>query len=145
MNTRINRKGFTLLEVIIVVIIVGVLMSLALPRFFSVVEQSRGAEALQNISAIRGSIMRCSLKLGNYASPGCNDLSGNGNLDTADPTTAPNSHFGYGIASTGSTFSITATRNSRAGGDASSIIWLFQNDLTGGGVSKGGNGPFKGM
>lgn len=140
MNNRINKKGFTLLEVIIVVIIVGVLMSLALPRFFSVVEQSRGAEALQNISAIRGAVTRCALRLGNYGQ-GCGAFA---NLDAADPSTAPNSHFTYTIATGNSTFSIQARRNTRAGGDNTSIIWLFQND-PGNAVEKGGNGPFGGI
>ena len=141
MNTRINKKGFTLLEVIIVVIIVGVLMSLALPRFFSVVEQSRGAEALQNISALRGSVVRCALRLGNYGQ-GCTLASLN--LDTVDPSTAPNSHFAYTLALSNTTFSIQAQRNSRAGGDGNSVIWLFQND-PGNEVRKGGNGPFAGI
>ena|SRR3989338_1772233 len=142
MNTRINKKGFTLLEVIIVVIIVGVLMSLALPRFFSVVEQSRGAEALQNISALRGAVTRCALRLGNYSS-GC---SGFTNLDAADPSTAPNNHFTYNVATpSGDVFSITAVRNSRNNPNAPGfVIWLQQND-TGLTVLKGGTGPFGGI
>ena len=141
MNKQKSKKGFTLLEVIIVVIIVGVLMSLALPRFFSVVEQSRGAEALQNISAIRGSVVRCALRLGNYAL-GCNVFA---NLDTENPATAPNNHFTYNIATTsGSIFSITAMRNSKVNGNTSSGIWLQQHDGNAT-VLKGGNGPFQGI
>ena len=47
-----NKKGFTLLEIIIVIIIVGVLASLALPRFFSTVEYSRSTEALASLTSV---------------------------------------------------------------------------------------------
>ena len=44
-----RKKGVTLLEIIIVVIIIGVLASLALPRLFSTVEFSRSAEAIGGV------------------------------------------------------------------------------------------------
>lgn len=47
-----NRSGFTLLELLIVVIILGVLASLAIPQFAAAVDRSREAEALNAISAI---------------------------------------------------------------------------------------------
>ena len=56
-----RKKGFTLLEIIIVVIIVGVLASLALPRLFSTVEYSRSTEALAAIGSMR-SAMDCVVK-----------------------------------------------------------------------------------
>ena len=56
-----NRKGFTLLELIIVIVIVGVLASLALPRLFSVIEGSRATEALSTIASIRSAMERCYL------------------------------------------------------------------------------------
>lgn len=59
-------KAFTLLELIIVIIIVGVLTSLALPRLFSVVEYAKSAEALTHLSTIRQSFERCYLTTGNY-------------------------------------------------------------------------------
>ena len=52
-------KAFTLLEVIIVVIIVGVLISLALPRFFMMVERSRAMEAIQILGIIRNQMDVC--------------------------------------------------------------------------------------
>ena len=61
--TKYNqKKGFTLLELIIVVIIIGVLASLALPRFFNTVELSRAAEAYTNLGALRESFMRCAIR-----------------------------------------------------------------------------------
>ena len=45
-------------EIIIVVIIVGVLASLALPKFFSTVEFSRAQEALSSLATVRGGLER---------------------------------------------------------------------------------------
>gem|GEM_PF-1552338 len=54
MDRRQNQKGFTLLEVIITVIIVGVVMAAAIPRIGQAVEKFRAQEAvslIQNLSA----------------------------------------------------------------------------------------------
>ncbi len=57
---RSARKGFTLLELIIVVIVIGVLASIALPRYIRVVEKGRAAEAKSVLGNMRESQMRYS-------------------------------------------------------------------------------------
>jgi prepilin-type N-terminal cleavage/methylation domain-containing protein len=47
------RKGFTLLELLIVIIIVGVMATLGLTQYTAVVERSRGAEARQILGQLR--------------------------------------------------------------------------------------------
>jgi len=47
------KKGFTLLELIVVIIIIGVLATLGLGQYMRMVEKSRGAEARSIIGAIR--------------------------------------------------------------------------------------------
>jgi prepilin-type N-terminal cleavage/methylation domain-containing protein len=47
------KKGFTLLELLIVIIIVGVMATLGLTQYTAVVERSRGAEARQIIGQLR--------------------------------------------------------------------------------------------
>ena len=126
-----NKKGFTLLEIIIVIIIVGVLASLALPRFFSTVEFSRSTEALASLAALRQSMERCYLQnAGSYAN--CDVMA---NLDLENPGNSPNAHFTYMMGPTGggvgapvgTTYRITSTRNGRDTGDGLSTIYIDQD------------------
>ena len=41
-----NKKGFTLVEILTVVIIIGILSALALPQYRRVVERARATEAM---------------------------------------------------------------------------------------------------
>ena len=138
MNRSKKASGFTLLEIIIVIIIVGVLASLALPRFFSTVEYSRGTEAITGISAIRQAMERCFFQKGTYA--GCEDFT---NLDIEDPANSPNAHFTYDAGGTTATdYIITATRNTRDGGNSGDLIQLSQ---TGQNITRSGTGAFQGI
>ena len=48
-----NRKGFTLLELIVVLIVMAALVAIALPQYLGFVERGRASEAIAGISAIR--------------------------------------------------------------------------------------------
>jgi len=135
MNLKSNRSGFTLLEIIIVLIIVGVLSSLALPRFFSTIEFSRSTEALSSLGVVRKSIERCSLsRAGLFTN--CDNFA---NIDIADPATADGNHFTYVISTVAGLYTITATRNGLAGGDGSSTVVLTSGDP----VTRAGTGVFQ--
>jgi prepilin-type N-terminal cleavage/methylation domain-containing protein len=61
------KKGFTLLELIIVIIILGVLASLAVPQYINAVERGRLGEALSLLGLIRSSQMRYYAQFGCYS------------------------------------------------------------------------------
>lgn len=51
-----NKCGFTLVEVLTVVVIIGILASIALPKYARTVERARATEAMASIKAINDSI-----------------------------------------------------------------------------------------
>lgn len=66
---EMKRGGFTLLELLMVVIIIGILAAAAIPTYSRTVEKSRGAEALNFLGAVRGSELRYKAQQGTSAAP----------------------------------------------------------------------------
>ncbi len=107
------RKGFTLLELIVVIIIVGILATLGFVQYTQVIEKGRKAEAKSNLGMLR------QLQLVYYQETGVYGVlaSGTDNFNSALPITgACNTSYYFGYACTGGTDgSCTATRCSAAG------------------------------
>ena len=61
------RAGFTLVELAVVIVIIGVLAAFGVPRFLKSVERSKAAEAFNYLSAVRDSQERYQAQNGTYA------------------------------------------------------------------------------
>jgi len=48
-----NRKGFTLIELIILIVIVGILAGVAIPRYFNMIRQATDGTAKSVLGALR--------------------------------------------------------------------------------------------
>lgn len=68
MRRRNDRRGFTLLELMIVVAVVGILSAIAIPTFTSYVQRSRTAEAVTFLGEIRQRQESYRAEFGQYCS-----------------------------------------------------------------------------
>ena len=95
------KKGFTLVELIIVVIIVGILASIGLTQYNKVVEKSRAAEARMILGTLRGAEVASMYESGAYATVA--------NLGVGAPATCATTHY-FSYSCSSSTGDCTATR-----------------------------------
>ena len=111
-QTNGNRRGFTLVELAVVIIIIGVLAAFGVPRFLDSVERSKAAEAFNYQAAVRAAQERFQVRQGTYA----DDLTA---LDIQMPTPK---YFTVGTPEAGGSgdledsWTLTLTRAGSAGG-----------------------------
>lgn len=94
-----NQKGFTLIEIIAVLIILGILAAVAVPKFMDMSDQ---AEQKAYQGAIAAGMSTCSLAFGKLAlsygyAPGV------GSVITKATAEKPGGDFGYAFAASGTT------------------------------------------
>jgi general secretion pathway protein G len=63
------RSGFTLIEMLVVMVIIGLLAGLIGPRLFSKVDQSKVQAAQAQVKMLRGAVESVRLDIGRYPTP----------------------------------------------------------------------------
>ena len=121
-----SRSGFTMMEIMITLVIVGMLAGLAIPGYFRTVEQSRSNEAKTNLNIIHMGEKLYSLNNAAYWGSGATDIAtANTNLgidmSASYYTTVSVTH------NANTSYTAKLTRNNTSGGASSK--W-FQYDYT---------------
>jgi len=111
-RNKSKQRGFTLVELAIVIVIIGVLASFGVPRFRDAVERSKAGESMNYLSAVRAAQERFHAREGTYADA-------MGDLDISIPSPK---YFSVGDIAAGSTddledsWQLTLTREGASAG-----------------------------
>lgn len=131
------KRGFTLLELIIVVIIIGILATLGTQQYARVTERSRGAEARQILGQIRTDAAAYRLENNNSCVGFDTTRAGLGTEPDQIPSSCRATHyFSYAVTSAAANgVTLTATRCKAAGKPpqvTSDFTLILTNDFVAG-------------
>jgi prepilin-type N-terminal cleavage/methylation domain-containing protein len=124
MKSSLNRKGFTLLEILIVIVILGIVAGLAIPAYTGNVFKAQAQEAIATAQVVKDHMLQYHQSAGGaYTNASLNPA--NAGYIGFDPNTAQGgqtNHFQYALSGVGANaYTLTATCNTAASGTYSPI------------------------
>ena len=116
---RKARRGFTLMEIMIVVLIIGILLSIAVPNYIRARESSRAKSCIANLKQIEGAKEQWAMdtKASPADTPTITDLYGTDKYIKAEPQCPNSGSYTVGTVATAPVCSISDNTSSDAWDD----------------------------
>jgi len=106
-----RQKGFTLIELMIVVMVVAILAAIAIPNYREYTQRGRRADAMQAVGDLKLRLERWRAENPSYAS-GCS-----GCVSGTYPTVSDTSYYDLSVNANATTYTITASPINAQSGD----------------------------
>jgi len=127
------RKAFTLVELLIVIIIIGILATMAVPQYQKMVNRSKWAEAIQLAGAIKTAENLYYAEYNDYSTANLTALPG-----LALPT---NRKFNFSVKTSGMIYGWSNTTSPVVADDGTVPANYYSVNLTANTTGYGGNAP----
>ena len=127
-----NRKGFTLIELMVVVVIIGVLAALAIPRFLGSTGKAKKSEAKTVLKHLYQMERMYYQEFDNYVAGASSAALEASSLDWNSP--GADARYNYSVVVAGDNFTAIATELADADGDgiANETLTMDQDGVEGG-------------
>jgi type IV pilus assembly protein PilE len=116
---RPKSAGFTLIELVIAMAIVGILATIAYSSYATQIQQSRRSDALTAVGSISSSLERCYAQA--YAYTGCTNAA-------AGVTASQNGYYSIATTVAATTYTVTATPVGGQAHDTSCAVIALSNN-----------------
>src|SRR5690606_11968818 len=119
-----NQKGFTIIELLVVIVIIGILIALALPNLFSAQARGRDSDRKNELKNLQSKLETHYSDENSYTA----DLSGLDPAPTSDETTDPKgANYTYTPAADNGSYTLSATLENDKDPDATAGVYTIQS------------------